>query len=72
MKKTGAIVCIIFFLVGVQAAPAPHETHEVKIALYDSISPSVNLLEKAFRYTWHADDTTYEMQVTRIGWQDVM
>ena len=72
MKKTGAIVCIIFFLVGVQAAPAPHETHEVKIALYDSISPSVNLLEKAFRYTWHADDTTYEMHVTRIGWQDVM
>lgn len=72
MKRAGAMACLMIFLASMQAAPLPHETQEVRVALYDSISPSVNQLEKALHYTWHADGVAYEMQVTRIGWKDVI
>ncbi|MCD6512764.1 MAG: hypothetical protein J7K61_04105 [Thermoplasmata archaeon] len=44
----------------------------VKIALYDSMSPSVRLLEKCFHYAWYENGTRYEMDVRRVDYQDIM
>ncbi|HHF56419.1 MAG TPA: hypothetical protein ENL42_05860, partial [Thermoplasmatales archaeon] len=44
----------------------------IKIALYDSISPSVRLIEHCFRYAWRDGNTKYEMNVKRIGYKDVI
>ena len=45
---------------------------KIKIALYDSISPSVNLVEKALHYSWKSKNTRYEMDVKRIDFLDVI
>ena len=44
----------------------------IRIALYDSISPSVNLLEQSLRYEWEANETTYVLVVERIDNHDVL
>ncbi len=45
---------------------------EIKIALYDSISPSVFLLEKSLHFSWKDKNTIYEMKVNRIDFIDII
>ncbi|KAA0000157.1 MAG: hypothetical protein FE047_02135 [Thermoplasmata archaeon] len=52
--------------------PTANEVIEIKIALYDSISPSVNLIERAFHYAWEKNGVEYEMKVDRIDYKDVI
>ncbi|OYT60442.1 hypothetical protein B6U81_04765 [Thermoplasmatales archaeon ex4484_30] len=48
------------------------EMETISIALYDSISPSVNLLERAFNYEWESNGKRYELTVERIDNNDVL
>ena len=45
---------------------------EIRIALYDSISPSVKLLQYSFNYSWTHDGIEYKMKARRIGYKDVI
>lgn len=47
------------------------EKQVIKVALYDSISPSIYLLEKSLHYGWIADKE-YIIEVERIGYKDVI
>lgn len=49
-----------------------YNTYEVRIALYDSISPSVTLLEHLANYSWKNGSVRYELYVNRVGFADVM
>lgn len=44
----------------------------IRIALYDSISPSVNLLENAFHYEWKVNEKFYELVVERVDNSDIL
>ena len=45
---------------------------EIKIAIYDSISPSVKLLERAFNYSWEENGIKYKTKAERIDFKDVV
>ncbi|MCD6473716.1 MAG: hypothetical protein J7K47_02250 [Thermoplasmata archaeon] len=51
---------------------SPAEEKEIKIALYDSISPSVKLLEYCFHYAWEENGVIYKMDVSRVDYKDVI
>lgn len=44
----------------------------IRLALYDSISPSVNLLEKALNYEWEKNGVGCELIAERIDNDDVL
>lgn len=67
MKKF-FFIFVCFFLIGENGCNENNEKIEIKIALYDSISPSINLLEKALHYGWGK----YEMNVRRISFKDII
>jgi len=72
MKKA-VMVAVFLLMINFNYGGSGHENkHEIRVALYDSISPSVNLLERCFHYAWYDNNTLYEMNVTRVGFQDVM
>ncbi len=74
MKLIAIISAIIlsFSVHGIENAEKIDEKREVNIALYDSISPSVSLLERSFHYAWNENGIKYEMNVHRIDYKDVM
>jgi len=44
----------------------------IRIALYDSISPSVNQMEEALNYEWEVHGVHYKMVVERVDSQEVV
>lgn len=72
VKKMAVFLAIAIFLLNFNAESNQYEKKRVKIALYDSISPSVRLIESAFRYSWNTGEEKYEMEVKRIDFKDVM
>jgi len=72
MKGYIAVVSIIILIPFNPGNGFSEDKQEIKIALYDSISPSVNLLERCFHYAWYDNATIYEMKVERIDFKNVM
>ncbi|RLF46906.1 MAG: hypothetical protein DRN29_03950 [Thermoplasmata archaeon] len=74
MRKIVAAAMIVTFLFAIfsSASLEKEDKRIVRIALYDSISPSVNLLEHCLRYAWEENGIKYEMDVKRIGYRDVI
>ncbi|MEM2935097.1 MAG: hypothetical protein QXF32_01885 [Candidatus Thermoplasmatota archaeon] len=70
MKKIAII--FICFLTLSNIGYSKSDKREIKIAIYDSISPSVMLLERAFRYEWEENGIRYETTAERIDFKDVM
>ncbi|MBC7128717.1 MAG: hypothetical protein H5T45_03180 [Thermoplasmatales archaeon] len=70
MKKI-AIIFICFLMLS-NFGHSKSDKREIKIAIYDSISPSVSLLERAFRYEWEENGIRYETTAERIDFKDVM
>ncbi|HDN96238.1 MAG TPA: hypothetical protein ENG71_04150 [Thermoplasmatales archaeon] len=66
-----ALFIVILLLLSFSFSEGKENKRIIRIALYDSISPSVNLIEKACHYGWIADKN-YEMEVERIGYKEVM
>ena len=85
MKFKIAIVSLIL-IVSLNAIPAHQISHPslfhpegnsinektIRIALYDSISPSVNQMEEALNYAWDGQSAYYKMTVERIDSPEVM
>ncbi len=69
MKK---IVIFIAFLLLSNVGYSKSDKREIKIAIYDSLSPSVWLLERAFRYAWEENGIRYEILTKRIDYKDVV
>jgi len=44
----------------------------IRVALYDSISPSINQMEEALNYEWEGQSAHYKMTVERIDSPEVM
>ncbi|HDN95664.1 MAG TPA: hypothetical protein ENG71_01165 [Thermoplasmatales archaeon] len=72
MKKIMVVGIVLFLFLGMEAKTGESKKEEIKIALYDSISPSVYLLEKSFQYAWYDNGTKYELKVKRIDFKDVI
>ena len=72
MKKIAAVALItLLFSINI-AAFEKQDKKTIRIALYDSISPSVNLLERCLHYAWNDESMRYEMNVRRIDYKDVI
>ncbi|MEM1513509.1 MAG: hypothetical protein QXW78_05745 [Candidatus Thermoplasmatota archaeon] len=69
MKK---IAIIFIFLLLSNICYSKSDKKEIKIAIYNSISPSVKLLERAFRYAWEENGIEYEIIAKRIDFRDVI
>jgi len=72
MKGYMALLLVFLLMSFNPGNGSSRDKHEIKVALYDSISPSVNLLERCLHYAWYDNDTLYEMKVRRVDFQDVM
>ena len=70
MKKLIFILIALLITLNIKADTT--REIKIKIVLYDSISPSVNLIEKALHYSWKSKNTRYEMDVKRIDFLDVI
>ena len=66
------VMLAILLLMNFNSGGGGINKYEINIALYDSISPSVNLLERCFHYAWYSNGSLYELNVTRIDFGDVM
>jgi len=85
MKFKIAIVSLIL-IVSLNAIPAHQISHPslfhpegnsinektIRIALYDSISPSVNQMEEALNYEWDGHGVHYKMVVERVDSSEVV
>ncbi len=63
---------ITFLLANTINFPSNMEEREIKVALYDSISPSVKLLEYSLHYAWKENGIKYKINVSRIGYREVI
>ena len=72
IKKSAVVIIVAASLLSMQVNSEKSNKREIKIALYDSISPSVRLLEKSFQYSYEVDKIRYEMNARRIGLKDVI
>ncbi|HEC76063.1 MAG TPA: hypothetical protein ENI33_02245 [Thermoplasmatales archaeon] len=72
LKKMFIFLITLLLLLNFNVKSTSYKKEKVRIALYDSVSPSVRLIESSLHYSWNVKNRKYEMELKRIDFKDVI